>query len=67
MSDETFNIPVDKDELLKEAIKKMKANCFTDDFECNGIDADAILCSVLNKLGFSDLTEVFDEVERWYS
>ncbi len=30
-------------------------------------EADGILCDMLNALGYKDLTEAWDNVEKWYS
>ena len=30
-------------------------------------EADGILCDMLNALGYKDLTDAWDNVEKWYS
>ena len=45
-------------------LKKMASE---EDTEGAHVAADALLCEVLDKLGFKDLTKIFREMERWYA
>lgn len=36
------------------------------DKEEDHIEADGILCNMLDALGYKDLTEVFDKIDKWY-
>lgn len=47
---------------LKELVNKE----YPDEEEDHG-EADMILCDMLNALGYKDLTEAWDNVEKWYS
>lgn len=55
------------EELAKKAIKALRAKCFSSDIEaCHG-DADQIICALLYRLGYKDVVDVYNEVEKWYA
>lgn len=47
------------DEYLKE-MKKLKS-------EYDHVDADFLLCNLLEELGFTELTEVYRDLPKWFS
>ena len=58
-------------ELQAEYIKKMQA-CVDESKDRTGKEgahtkADALLCELLEKLGYKDLVDKYDEVNKWYS
>lgn len=57
----------EKDELETLYMNEMKRRCFGHGMEDNHIEADQILCDLLNKLGFEKITELFDDIDKWYS
>ena len=50
-----------------EALTKMDEECFGDDQEQNHVNADRILCDIIEKLGFNRLVEKFDSIGKWYA
>lgn len=57
----------EKEKLLKESVQKMKALNDNEDTEEKHCIADGILCEVLEKFVFSELTAAFDKLDKWYS
>ena len=60
----------EKKQILDDAITRMnelKRESLEEDTEGAHVAADALLCEVLNKLGFKELTKIFWETERWYA
>lgn len=56
--------------ILDEAIprmKELKRKSLEEDAEGPHCTADALLCEILDKLGFKELTKIFWEMERWYA
>lgn len=55
--------------LLKEYSEKMKeaASLSNDDAEQGHVRADYLLCELLNKLGYGEIAELFEEVGKWYA
>ena len=47
-------------------LKELANKEYPDEEEDHG-EADWILCEMLNALGYKDLTEAWDNVEKWYS
>lgn len=54
---------IDRDKYLKE----MQACVENDYLEDSHIDADGILCRLLEELGYSDIVSLWYEVGKWYS
>jgi len=55
--------------ILADAVNRMKeiakdADYDTETAHCRG---DALLCETLDKLGFSELTRIFNAMEKWYA
>ena len=42
-------------------------NPLTNDPEINHEKADKILCDILEELGYSDVVENFNRIQKWYS
>ena len=60
----------EKKKILDEAIPRMKDlkwKSIEEDAEGAHCAADALLCEILDKLGFKELTKIFWEMERWYA
>lgn len=60
----------EKKKILDDAIPKMnelKKKSLEEDTEGAHCAADALLCGILDKLGFKELTKIFWEMERWYA
>ena len=51
----------------QEVIKILENNCFSGDAEIDHSNADDILCDFLLSLGYKDLVERYNEVDKWYS
>jgi hypothetical protein len=47
-------------------LKKLQAKS-EDDAESAHVDADDVLCKLLTTLGYGDVVEEFNKVDRWYS
>lgn len=58
----------EKTEILENALAKMREIAKNgDDIENDHYAADAILCEVLEKLGFKELVDVWDGIHKWYA
>ena len=61
----------DKKEIEKEMNKIIENNkynfCDEYDMETIHIDADALLCNVLRDLGYNELVDWFESLEKWYA
>lgn len=53
-----------KEEFLNKLKEMARDN---EDIEINHIAADNILCSILRLLGYDDIVEEFDNINKWYS
>lgn len=51
----------------QEAIAKLRERCYSGDVELDHSNADEILCEFLRGLGYFDLVEEWDKVEKWYA
>ena len=51
----------------EEAIEKLKQAQESGDIEIAHVDADDILCELLIGLGYSDVVNEYNEVEKWYA
>lgn len=54
-------------QLMAEAIEKLKVQVVNKDLEDAHSEADYILCELLNKLGFSAVVEEWEKVGKWYA
>lgn len=50
-------------ELIKKSLIDLQSN---DDTELAHIQADDILCSFLEELGYSDVVEEYKKISKWY-
>ena len=60
----------EKKQILGDAIPRMnelKRKSLEEDTEGAHCAADALLCEILDKLGFEELTKIFWDMERWYA
>lgn len=53
--------------LSDEMVSRLQEEANNDDTECAHINADDILCELLEKLGYKDVVEKYNEVSKWYS
>lgn len=58
--------------LPKDYIEKLTKMCAfqleqTDDTEQDHYNADYVLCSLLVELGFSDLVDKYNQIDKWYA
>lgn len=56
-----------KEDIIKEAIEKMKECVNNGDTEVAHLDADAVLCDVLTQLGYKELVDLYEKVKKWYA
>lgn len=55
------------DKELNEKYLKRMIECNNYEAEYGHIDADNILCELLTELGYKDIVEVFEKLDKWYS
>lgn len=51
----------------EEIIYRLKALQSGTDVECSHCEADDILCELLIDIGYSDVVEEYNEVDKWYA
>lgn len=51
----------------EEAIAKLKDLQKSGDTEAAHGDADQIICDLLSELGYQDVVEQWDKVDKWYA
>lgn len=56
-----------KADIIKEAVEKMKECVNNGDIEVAHLDADNILCDVLTQLGYKELVDLYEKVNKWYA
>jgi len=56
----------DKD-LSDEAINLLDTISESEDCEIAHIDADAVLCEILETLGYSELVDKYKRINKWYA
>ena len=56
-----------KEDIIKEAVEKMKECVNNSDIELSHLDADNILCDVLTQLGYKELVDLYEKVNKWYA
>lgn len=52
---------------LNEIYLKQMKECAKYETEHSHIEADSILCELLKKLGYTELIETYQNLEKWYS
>lgn len=55
------------DNLRESYINELKHLEELDDAEIRHVEADNILCSLLIRLGYSDVVDAFDSLDKWYA
>lgn len=55
-----------KEELNNEYIAQMSQLKHEGDTECNHIEADGLLCELLEELGFIKIVEAYRKLPKWY-
>ena len=51
----------------EQAIAKLKALVGSGDVEIAHGEADGVLCDLLRALGYGDVVDAWDDVEKWYA
>lgn len=51
----------------EEAIAELQRIAKSDDIEVAHSHADLVLCELLNTLGYQDVTDAWDYIEKWYA
>lgn len=54
-------------EQYKELVKRMQECVGYHDIEYAHCSADSMLCELLNSLGYTEIVEMYEEVEKWYA
>ena len=52
---------------LRPYMERLKAAQDKYDAESAHIDADTVLCDLLNALGYKKIVEEYNKVEKWYA
>lgn len=50
----------------EQALERLR-ECHTDDEEIDHVRADRVLCELLVSLGYGDVVEEYERVDKWYS
>jgi hypothetical protein len=60
---------LEKEKMIESAVVYMKQLAELSDRDQEGChwQADRILCDVLTNLGYTELVEAFNDVEKWYA
>jgi len=53
--------------LSNEMVKRLRAEVGNDDTEQAHVNADKILCELLEKLGYKEVVDKYNEVSGWYA
>lgn len=53
--------------LSDEMVSRLQKEVNNNDKERTHVNADDILCELLEKLGYKDVVEKYNEVSKWYS
>lgn len=59
-----------KEKMLAEynaRMEEIKKCCNEEDTEAGHVRADSLLCELLDRLGFQEITKLFKECKRWYA
>jgi len=62
-----FNTMSADKKLLDAALEQMRALEDSRDLEGSHIEADDILCDLLDQLGFNEVVEAFKKLPKWYA
>ena len=55
-----------QEEILKKYKDKMSETKDKDE-ESGHIEANGVLCDLLDELGYGEITEIFNDLDKWYS
>jgi polyhydroxyalkanoate synthesis regulator phasin len=58
------DVSVEKYNQVVEQMQQLEDN---DDTEEAHIEADKLLCSFLRELGYDELVDAFEDIDKWYS
>ena len=53
--------------LSNEMVKRLQEEVDNGDNECAHRNADAIMCELLERLGYKEVVEKYNEVSKWYA
>ena len=53
--------------LSDEMVKRLQKEVNDNDAERAHVNSDNILCELLEKLGYKDVVEKYNEVSKWYA
>ena len=51
----------------EEIIARLKELQQSDDTEAAHMEADWIICNLLDDLGYADVTKAYDKIMKWYA
>ena len=51
----------------KNHLEKLQQLKFNDDTEMVHVKADEILCELLSELGYTEIVDAYNELEKWYA
>ena len=51
---------------VEDYLKRLK-ECERYDTECAHGRADEILCELLRELGYSDIVDAYEDIDKWYA
>ena len=51
---------------VEDYLKRLK-ECDRYDTECAHGRADEILCELLRELGYSDIVDAYEDIDKWYA
>ena len=57
----------DVDEFAKQCVEKLRGMTSDDDIERAHSEADAILCELLEKLGYVEVVQAWTKIPKWYA
>ena len=53
--------------MTREQALKELAECDKLDTECAHLNADEVLCQLLRSLGYDDVVDAWDKLDKWYA
>lgn len=57
----------EQQDLVSKTKKTLEQAKLNRDIEYAHVNADEALCELLKGLGFNDIVDLFDEVDKWYA
>lgn len=55
------------EDLIAKYVTIFNEQCYTGDLEVDHAKADEILCQLLTELGFGEIVDKYEDVEKWYA